>query len=355
MLLIGLGVLGGGAGLWAAANAQGARQCGPNAIGLARTHEIDTKGGPRFGANQYPGHDFLKPGEVVLTFDDGPHKTFTQQIMGVLDSHCTKATFFMVGRRALHEPQIVREVAQRGHTVGTHSWTHQDQAKISPEEARAELELGISGVQRALGAPAAPFFRFPYLSDPKGSQAHLRARNTGMFSIDVDSYDFRTRSPTIMIRNVMKQLEAKGKGIILFHDIQPSTAGGINQLLNEMKAKGFKVVHIVPRQGQVTLAEYDRRIDKDGGARRFTSAPPPVAQRGVVSPYWEVRVYEGPGRPPRVLQQEGPYPAAASGQQRMPGDPAPAAVPRPLAPQPVAPRAPRPERVPDWRTQTFGG
>lgn len=330
---------------WSDARAQSG-QCSPHAIGLARTYEIDTKGGPRFGANQYPGRGFLNDREVVLTFDDGPHKQFTPQILDVLDAHCTKATFFMVGRRALHGPELVREVARRGHTVATHSWTHQDQAKLAPEEARAELELGISGVQRALGAPAAPFFRFPYLSDPGASQAHLRSRHTAMFSIDVDSYDFKTRSPTVVIRNVMKQLEAKGRGIILFHDIQPSTAGALNQLLAEMRAKGFRVVHMVPRQGQVTLAQYDKQVDRDGGTRRFTSLPPPVSQRGVVSPYWEVRVFEGPGQQPRVLHQA----------VQQPGNPAsqPAAVTGPppvVAPQPPAQR---PRREPDWRTEAFG-
>lgn len=336
--------------LWADANAQSGGQCDPNAIGLARTHEIDTKGGPKFGANQYPGREFLKAGEVVLTFDDGPHKTLTPPILEVLAAHCTKATFFMVGRRALHHPEVVRDVARRGHTIGTHTWTHQDQAKITPEEAKAELELGISGVQRALGQPAAPFFRFPYLSDPGASQAHLRARNTGMFSIDVDSYDFKTRSPTVVIRNVMQQLTAKGRGIILFHDIQPSTAGALNQLLVEMKAKGFRVVHIVPRQTQVTLAEYDRRVATAGGPQ-FASLAPPVAQRGVVSPYWEVRIFEKAGQPPRVLQQARPEAGMGSG-------PPPTAVsgPRPEQGPPTAnaPRAPRaPQR--DWQTQTFGG
>lgn len=342
VLALGLLAVAGAALVWADASAQSGGQCSPNAIGLARTHEIDTKGGPRFGANQYPGREFLKPGEVVLTFDDGPHKTLTPPILDVLAAHCTKATFFMVGRRALHHPEIVRDVARRGHTVGTHSWTHQDQAKITPEEARSELELGISGVQRALGQPAAPFFRFPYLSDPGASQAHLRARNTGMFSIDVDSYDFKTRSPTVVIRNVMKQLEAKGRGIILFHDIQPSTAGALNQLLAEMKAKGFKVVHIVPRQGQITVAEYDRRVASAGGAQ-YASLPPPVAQRGVVAPYWEVRVYENAGRPPRVLQEAQP---GAGFGGLPPGAPAPTLT---------APREPRVPRTTDWRSQSFGG
>lgn len=313
------------------ASAQSGRQCGPDAIGLARTHEIDARGGPRFGTNQYPGRDFLKPGEVVLTFDDGPHKVLTRRILDTLDAHCTRATFFMVGQRALYYPDMTREVASRGHTIATHTWSHQDLAKIAPEAARAELELGISGVQKALGVAAAPFFRFPYLSAPKEVTAHLRTRNTGIFSIDIDSYDFKTRSPTVVIRNVMQQLERKGRGIILFHDIQPSTAGALDTLLSELKRKGYKVVHIVSRQPQTTLAEFDRRIGRDFNSRRLAALPPPVGQRGIVSPAWEVRIIPAAG--------SAPWPAV----------PAVAGPPGPTG------RPTRPAVGRDWQTTTFGG
>ncbi len=328
-----LGIAGVGA-LMAGALAQTPRQCTPQSIGLARTIQIETKGGPRFGQNQYPGHGPLNEGEVILTFDDGPHKELTPQILNVLDAHCTKATFFMVGQRALLYPDLVRRVADRGHTVATHTWSHQNLAQIGASEARKEVELGISAVQRALGAPAAPFFRFPYLSDPSSMQAHLRERNTGIFSIDIDSYDFRTRSPTAVIRNVFSQLEPKRKGIILFHDIQPSTAGALYQLLSELKARGYRVVHMEPTRGQITLADYDRMAEASG-ARKLAALPVPVAQRGVVSPAWEQQVYRAP-------------------QSQFPIGPA---VPRPLA-QPIEPlepfrKAPPRQQEEDWRSTIF--
>ena len=99
---------------------------------------------------------------------------------------------FLVG--LLKGADTVRKIASLGHTVATHTWTHQNLAKIGSEAAREEIELGISAVQRSLGTPAAPFFRFPYLSDPKAMIGHLKDRNTAIFSIDVDSYDFKTRS-----------------------------------------------------------------------------------------------------------------------------------------------------------------
>ena len=290
-----LGLVAGGA-LLVGASAQAPGQCSPGSIGLFRTIEIDTRGAPRFGLQQYKGNDPLRDREVILTFDDGPHKQLTQPVLEALDAHCTKATFFMVGQRALQYPELVRAVASRGHTVGTHTWSHQNLAKLEPAEATAEIEMAISAVQKSLGASAAPFFRFPYLAYSTPMHAHLASRNTGIFSIDIDSYDFKTRSPTVVIRNVMRQLDEKGRGIILFHDIQPSTAGALNQLLAELKAKGFKVVHMVPKQSQATVAEYDRRVGNPN-SRRLASLPIPIAQRGIVSPAWDVQVYRGPGQP----------------------------------------------------------
>ena len=279
-------VLGG----WSGTDAQAPAACRTdgNALGVARTVNLDGTQGPRYGNQQYSDNTILRDGEVILTFDDGPHPLYTKMVLDALEAHCTRATFFMVGFRAMTQPAMVRDIARRGHTVGTHTWSHQDQAKIDPLAARMEIELGISAVQKALGAPAAPFFRFPYLSAPRGMQSYLKSRNTGIFSIDVDSYDYKTRSPTLVIRNVMQQLTAKKKGILLFHDIQPSTAGAMKLMLDELKQRGFQVVHIRPAQGQVTVAEFDKRIDRDYAGRKLASLP--VGQRGVVAPAWEVNV-----------------------------------------------------------------
>lgn len=323
--------------LVAAASAQAPGQCTQHSIGLQRTIEIETKGGPHFGNNQYPGQSPLGDKEVILTFDDGPHKELTPRILEQLDQHCTKATFFMVGQRALGAPDLVRRVAARGHTIATHSWSHQNQAQLAPADAKREIELGISAVQRSLGGPAAPFFRFPYLSDPAESRRHLRERNTGVFSIDVNSYDFRTRSPTVVIRNVLQQLEAKRHGIILFHDIQPSTAGALAQLLSELKARGYRVVHMMPKRGQVTLADYDKIVDASG-ARRLANLPLPIAQRGVVSSAWQLQV--NPGQLP---QQPGSAAGFASGPGSQPG----------LVPAEPVRRPPPPRRDDDWRTSIF--
>lgn len=312
-------------------------QCAPGSIGTSRQIQLDVSSGRRFGNNQYPSADLLQPGEVVLTFDDGPHKQLTPVILDILDQHCARATFFMVGQRAVAYPGLVRDVARRGHSIATHTWSHRNLKDLAPDAAVAEMELGISGVQKALGAPAAPFFRFPYLSDPGHATQHLRQRHTGIFSIDVDSYDFRTRSPTVVIRNVLQQLSTKRRGIILFHDIQPSTAGALGALLSDLKAGGYRVVHLVPQRTQTTIAEYDRRIGSDHPMGKVASLPP-LSQRAATMPAWEQRV---------VANQ--PY------RQPLPQQ---AAVARPVEPlRPIQEGLPqaRPARreAEDWRSTIF--
>lgn len=236
----------------------------PKALGVSRTVEINTAGGPGFGLEQYKAYDFLAPKEVILTFDDGPQARTTEAVLDALDAHCTKATFFSIGKMALGLPEILREVARRGHTIGSHTFTHANiRKKKTPQEAIDEIEKGVSAVHRAIGQPVAPFFRYPFLQDTPETIAHLGKRNIAIFSMDVDSFDFKYRNPDKLVSDVMAKLEKKGKGILLMHDIQPVTAKAIRPLLDQLQAAGYKIVHVKASQPATTLADYDALIEKD--------------------------------------------------------------------------------------------
>lgn len=235
----------------------------PDALGVGRTVQIDTTGGPGFGMDHYKAYDFLADKEVVLTFDDGPQARTTPAILDALDAECTKALFFSLGKMALGLPDIIRDVARRGHTVGTHTWSHQDLRKKSDQDAKDEIEKGISAVHRAVGGPIAPFFRYPYLRDSPATLAYLASRNIAMFSTDLDSFDFKRQTVEKLVESIMKKVEKRGKGIILMHDIQPHTAKAMPALLAALKKGGYKVVHITAKDDLTTLAEYDTLIEKD--------------------------------------------------------------------------------------------
>ncbi len=236
----------------------------PNALGVARTVEIDTTGGPGFGLEQYKAHDFLEHKEVVLTFDDGPQVKTTRAILDALGEHCTRATFFSIGKMALGLPDILRDVANRGHTIGSHTFTHANiRKKKTHQESVDEIERGLSAVKRAAGQPIAPFFRFPFLQDSSESLQHLASRNIAVFSMDVDSFDFKFRNSDQLVKDTMKKLDAKGKGILLLHDIQPVTAKAMPALLDALAAGGYKIVHLKAKAPAASIAEYDALIEKD--------------------------------------------------------------------------------------------
>lgn len=268
-----------GSVLFTIAAATGLAAC-EGKLGVSRTIKIDAAGGPLFGNVQYKSASPLKDGEVVITFDDGPLRPKTRRILKALKDHCTKATFFMVGRMAVADPAMVREVAAQGHTIATHTWTHKNLKQWSQSRAKGEIELGISAIEHALGKPVAPFFRFPYLSDPNSMIEYLQGRNIAIFSIDVDSYDYRTRSGDSVRRTIMRQLANRRKGILLFHDIQISTVRAMPGLLNELKRKGFKVVHIVGGSTSPTLAAYDKQAQELHSKRRYSTSIRPVGSSG---------------------------------------------------------------------------
>jgi len=248
-----------------AALAQGKDACpNPDAIGVARTVEIDTTDGPGFGFEHYKAYDFLRLKEVVLTFDDGPQVGYTHAVLEALAQHCTKATFFSIGKMAAGLPEIIRDVHKAGHTIGTHTWSHADLSKLKSEDQwKAEIEKGVSAVRRAVGAPIAPFFRYPVLKDTKESLAHLASRNIAIFSADLDTFDFKFKRQNTdgFSKTVIERLDRIGKGILLFHDVHPVTAKALPAVLNELKARGYKVVHLRPKAELKTLAEYDAQVE----------------------------------------------------------------------------------------------
>jgi peptidoglycan-N-acetylglucosamine deacetylase len=236
----------------------------PGGMGLSRVVEIDTTGGPAFGFEHFKQYDFLRDKEIVLTFDDGPWPENTPAVLKALSDNCLKATFFEIGEHATWHPEITKQVVEAGMTLGSHTWSHKDLAR-NPyakdiELAKAEIEMGVSAVHMAAAAPIAPFFRFPDLQQPPDLLAYLGERNIATFSTDIDSRDFKMNKPEQVINSVMTKLEKRGKGIILMHDFRRATAEALPELLRQLKAAGYKVVHMVPRHMLASLPKYDEMV-----------------------------------------------------------------------------------------------
>jgi peptidoglycan/xylan/chitin deacetylase (PgdA/CDA1 family) len=238
----------------------------PNALGVERTVQIDTTGGPGFGFQNFKAYDFLRDKEVVLTFDDGPWPGNTERVLKALADQCTKAMFFSIGEHAGWHPEILKRVAAAGHTIGSHTWSHKDLTKLTPEDAKAEIEKGIAAVSIALGnKPVDPFFRFPALRNPPEMVKYLGTRNIGIFSTDSDSFDFKIHKPEQVIKSVMSKLAKNGKGIILMHDFQHATSEAAPELLKQLKAGGYKIVQVVGKTPVEPLPEYKEIVLKEMG------------------------------------------------------------------------------------------
>ncbi len=247
----------------------------PNALGVARVVQIDTTGGPGFGFEHFKQLDFLRDKEVVLTFDDGPWPVNTPSVLKTLAEECTKAIFFPIGKHATYYPEILKHVAAEGHTIGSHTWSHANlnNKKLTDEQRKDEIEKGFSAVKWALGASPSPLFRFPALQHPPTMVTYLGERNISMWSCDLDSFDFKSRTAQKIVDTVMSKLEKNGKGIILMHDFQKHTAEALPEIMKRLKAGGYKVVQVKAKAPMQTIAKYDEELVKDVKLPTVSSRP----------------------------------------------------------------------------------
>jgi peptidoglycan/xylan/chitin deacetylase (PgdA/CDA1 family) len=221
----------------------------PDALGTSRTLVVDPREHPRIGTMQYRETLPLKEHEVVLTFDDGPLPKYSNQVLQILADECIKATFFIIGGQAKANPEGVRKLVAAGHTVGTHSMTHPLTFDRMPaEKFEAEINGGIEWTSAAMTDPSqlAPFFRIPGLMRAEGVENYLISRGIQVWSADFPADDWRHISSDRVYQLAIQRLEAKGKGILLLHDIQARTVAALPKIIRDLKARGYRIVHVVP-------------------------------------------------------------------------------------------------------------
>lgn len=321
-------------------------------LSVSRVVEIDASGGPLYGdISKYAREDsFLQPKEVVLTFDDGPMPWITKSILDTLDRYCTKATWFAVGRMAIAYPNYVKEIMARGHTMGTHTWSHPLNLRRLPvAKATDQIERGFAAVSMAAGEPIAPFFRFPGLSDSDPLLAHLQSRGVATFTVDVVSNDSYIGDANRLAQYTIRQIEQRQGGIVLFHDIKAATAKALPIILAALKQKGYKVVHMRSKatfQPKPDLvAELQPALDKAQAALKNKTMVPFYG--AVIPGYADLPVTElAPAARPR---RSGPATASQSARKPRAEEDAATEVIDPLPPSeaPRRRRAPPPKTEPD--------
>lgn len=349
-----------GDGTPAARTAEGDCPGNPDALGTSRVVAFDPVAMPLVGSQQYKQTIPLARGEVILTFDDGPLPPMTNRVLDTLASECVKATFFIVGRMAAAYPTVLQRTHREGHTIGTHSFSHPlIFPKLSQERGIAEISKGFGATNAVLsqiGAHTVPFFRFPGLGRTRAFEAFTKENGIAVFSVDTDADDWKHLKPEEVMRRALDRLEARGSGILLLHDIQPATAVMLPDLLRELKKRGFKVVHVVAREGGYT-GEYAGTVaaarpapfpapnpltpalPAAGGAHGMAAAPFPTPKpEGLATAALSAPAADAPATPVKPKKRKSSKPAkpSSTAQAAPQGQPMPFVFswPRILAPAP---------------------
>jgi len=185
--------------------------------------------------------------QIALTYDDGPNDPHTMKLLDVLAKHGVRATFFMIGHYVQQRPDIARAVAQAGHVVGNHTFTHPLLIFKSAEQTRTELVKCRSALQDAIGEHS-NLFRPPF-----GGRrpATLRvARSLGLETVmwNVTGYDWNAPPAAVIEKKVARQM--RGGDVILLHDgghramgaDRAQTVIATDSLIHQYKDQGYEFV-----------------------------------------------------------------------------------------------------------------
>ncbi|MGA9520012.1 MAG: polysaccharide deacetylase family protein, partial [Myxococcaceae bacterium] len=151
---------------------------------------------------------------VALTFDDGPHPERTPAILDCVARHGVRATFFLVGERARRSPRLVRRIADEGHSVANHSWSHRVLVGADDRRLFDEVDRTQQVLADLLGR-APTLFRPPYGFTTCSLERILRERHLTPVFWSVDSFDFAAVPASVSFRHASRA----GRGdVVLFHD-----------------------------------------------------------------------------------------------------------------------------------------
>ena len=225
----------------AAAIAQPA--CSADALGTSRTLTLKREAAA-WGTAQHAALPTLAPGEIVLTFDDGPRPESTPLVLKALADQCVQASFYMNGEPLQQHAALARQVRDAGHSVGMHGFRHEHFAQLSPAAQLADLDAMDAAYRTALGAEP-PAYRFPFLEETPTLLTALGERAITVMSIDAGADDWLPgQTPQMLADKLLGQLAKSGGGIVLLHDVQDQTARALPFLLQALQARGYRIVHL---------------------------------------------------------------------------------------------------------------
>ena len=192
----------------------------------------------------------LPPKTVALTFDDGPHHSYTDEIAAILKQYDVPAVFFQVGRnlgavgpdgkeKLNAHAEVSRKLKANGYALANHSFTHALLSKQTGDALRAEIAQ-TDQLLKAVDPDRSPLFRFPY--GARNQQGMEMLSTLGLRSVmwNIDSLDWADPVPTSIADRVLRTLNKEQRGIILFHDIHERTVKALPLVLDRLVADGYR-------------------------------------------------------------------------------------------------------------------
>lgn len=217
--------------------------------------------------------DKLPPKTVLLTFDDGPHARYTDEILEILKRYNAPAVFFQLGQNlgkvdATGKPlpgngsAIAKRVLAAGHQLANHSFTHGLMSKFELVKVKEEA-ANTEALLDAAGRNGDALFRFPYGARNDGALTTIEALKLRSMMWNVDSLDWSDPIPKSIAARVMAELDKQQRGIVLFHDIHARTVQALPLVLDQLATEGWRFASW--KDGQFVVSS-----DKP-------AAPPPMA------------------------------------------------------------------------------
>lgn len=174
--------------------------------------------------------------KIALTFDDGPNRTSTVQILEILEKYDVKATFFVIGQNVEKYPDIVKVAADQGHEIASHSWSHKNLTKLNNAQLHAEIDQASTAIFKATGQYPTSY-RPPYgaMNDQVRNEITL---NPVLWNID--TLDWQHKSPAKTLASV--KAHAKDGGVILMHDIHQQSADAVEAVIQYLLEENYELV-----------------------------------------------------------------------------------------------------------------
>ncbi|MDO9270263.1 MAG: polysaccharide deacetylase family protein [Methylobacter sp.] len=187
-------------------------------------------------------HANVSEKEIALSFDDGPNREYTPQVLSTLAQHNAPATFFVIGKNIQGNESVLKQIDAEGHSIGNHSYTHSSYVDFkSLQGFKNELNQTAESVFKVIGKRM-KLFRPPYGVTTPNLVKASKSLNYNIIGWTIRSLDTTADSAQIIARRVQTQI--KPGAIILFHDTSDKTIQVLKQTLNFAKENGYKIVSV---------------------------------------------------------------------------------------------------------------